>query len=78
MIGPLLVSAIDLTFDALEAGVYGIKRAQQFWRVVRPPAAPPEGAIPFSVIEHQRAQAQAGASHGTVTGPTPSKGKAAE
>lgn len=76
MIGPLLLGAIDLTFDVLEAGAHGVKRAQQFWRVVRPPAeAPPATALPFSAVEHQREQMRAATSHGTVSGPTPQRGQ---
>jgi hypothetical protein len=39
---------------------------------------PPQSSsvgLPFAVVNAQREQARAGASHGTVTGPTPIKGR---
>jgi hypothetical protein len=71
VIGPALLAAIDLTFDVLEAGAHGVQRAKKFWRVVRPPPEePPPGALPFSAVEHQRAQMRSATTQGTVTGPS--------
>lgn len=66
MIGSALLAAVDLTFDVLEAGAHAIDR----FKALR--AASTSG-LPYSAVEHQRAQARAGASHGTLTGPTPSR-----
>lgn len=72
MIVPALLAAIDFTFDALEAGAHGVQRAKEFWRVVRPPKEdpPPPGALPFSAVEHQRAQMRSATTQGAVTGPS--------
>jgi len=71
MIIPALLAGIDFTFDVLEAGAHGVQRAKKFWRVVRPPADdPPTGALPYSAVEHQRAQMRSATSRGTVTGPS--------
>jgi hypothetical protein len=71
MIVPAILAGIDFAFDVLDAGAHGVQRAKKFWRVVRPPTddPPPPGALPFSAVEHQRAQMRSATTQGTVTGP---------
>lgn len=66
MIGPALLAAVDLTFDVLEAGAHAVVR---FKALRAASTAPLVAGLPYSAVEHQRAQARAGASHGTVIGP---------
>lgn len=62
-----LTAVVDVTFDVLQAGSHAIDRFKAL-RAARAPS-PVEGALSYLDVERQRAQAQAGASHGTVSGP---------
>jgi hypothetical protein len=73
MILPLLFAVARGTLGALSLGVEIYDGAKKLWRGKGPlPGAQGKSQpVPFSALEHQRAQMQAATSKGTVTGRTP-------
>lgn len=71
MILPLLFAVARGTLAAVSLGVDLVDGAKKLWRGKGPlPGAQGESQpLTFRDVEHQRAQAQAGASHGAVTSP---------
>jgi hypothetical protein len=73
MIVPLILAGIRGTLAAVSLGAELYDGAKRLWRGKGPlPGAQGESQpLPFSALEHQRAQMQAATNKGTVQGPTP-------
>ena len=61
----LLPGVITGAGKVIAAAVRAVRGVEEAEEETEPP---PPGALPFSAVEHQRAQAAAAASHGVVTG----------
>ncbi len=59
---PGVITGAGKVIAATVRAVRGVEEAEEETE------PPPAGALPFSAVEHQRAQAAAAVSHGTVTG----------
>lgn len=73
MILPLLFAVARGTLAAASLGVELYDGAKRLWRGKGPLPGAQGGSqpLPFSAIEHQRAQMRAATSRGTVRGPAP-------